>query len=177
MVIRHAEKPDKTTAGVDTSGKSGKDDLTVRGWQRAGALTVLFGPSAAVLSGDRLTTPKFLYASKDGSQRSMQTITPLSSKLGLPISPGSKGAEAELAKQARGCEGPVLISWQRERIPDLAANLLAGTPDASRHPKLWPVECFDVIWIFDLDPQSGAYCFSQMPQQLLPGDSENGITE
>jgi hypothetical protein len=40
MVVRHAEKPDKTddTHGVDSEGQKNKKDLAPRGWQRSGAL-------------------------------------------------------------------------------------------------------------------------------------------
>ena len=40
MVIRHAEKPDDagTISGIDVNGNQNREELTVRGWQRAGAL-------------------------------------------------------------------------------------------------------------------------------------------
>ena len=38
MVIRHAEKPNGQATGVKESGEPSSRDLTVRGWQRAGAL-------------------------------------------------------------------------------------------------------------------------------------------
>jgi hypothetical protein len=38
MVIRHAEKPDDagTISGIDVNGNQDREELTVRGWQRAG---------------------------------------------------------------------------------------------------------------------------------------------
>ncbi|MGF6303029.1 hypothetical protein OKW43_005714 [Paraburkholderia sp. WC7.3g] len=45
MVIRHAEKPVKGLAmGVDERGVGDNGHLTVRGWQRAGALARFFSP-------------------------------------------------------------------------------------------------------------------------------------
>jgi hypothetical protein len=48
MIIRHAEKPDPSAniVGVTEGGDVDKDDLTVRGWQRAGALVRFFNPVA-----------------------------------------------------------------------------------------------------------------------------------
>src|SRR5580704_1713391 len=42
LVVRHAEKPDgRLGSGVAQAGTIDKESLTVRGWQRAGALTHL----------------------------------------------------------------------------------------------------------------------------------------
>jgi hypothetical protein len=40
MIIRHGEKPagDGSDAGVSPEGNADAEDLTVRGWQRSGAL-------------------------------------------------------------------------------------------------------------------------------------------
>src|SRR5215469_3317059 len=92
MVIRHAEKPDATHAGVTAHGTEDKECLIVRGWQRAGALAVLFDPANGSLQNANLAVPKVIYASDpekgskvadaDGpvgskSKRPLQTITPL----------------------------------------------------------------------------------------------------
>jgi hypothetical protein len=37
-------------------------------------------------------------------------------------------------------------------------------------PEEWPDERFDLVWVFDLDPTSQDYRFSQQPQLLLSGD-------
>ena len=46
IIIRHAEKPDPQAniGGVSEAGGADRNDLTVRGWQRAGALVRLFNP-------------------------------------------------------------------------------------------------------------------------------------
>jgi len=53
MVIRHAEKPDKQAgiSGVTEAGMADKDELTVKGWQRAGALVRFFNPSVPARLG------------------------------------------------------------------------------------------------------------------------------
>lgn len=173
MVIRHAEKPNDVDAGVSRTGLTDKAALNVRGWQRAGALAVLFSPPPGVALHPALTTPRFLFASLASSQRPLQTLVPLSEKLQLPITGGRRGQEEELVRQVTACDGPVLISWQREQIPQLAKLLLTGSPDETNRPTSWPTSRFDVTWIFDL--QSDIYRFSQLPQHLLSGDSDSHI--
>ena len=91
ILLRHAEKPVKDNApfGVNRKGERNKESLTVRGWQRAGALTSLFVPPNGHLQHPSLATPQFLYASKPllrkGSRRSLQTITPLAERLEIKI--------------------------------------------------------------------------------------------
>jgi hypothetical protein len=175
MVIRHAEKPNAVDDGVSPTGKRGSQHLSPRGWQRAGALVALFAHPASTMVHQPLAKPDHLFAVKDGSRRSMQTVSPLSEKLGIPIRPGIRGNEAGLVDEAAALRGAVLIAWQRERIPAIAARLLAGSSDERRHPGIWPADCFDMVWVFDLHPATGTYLFTQVPQQLLSGDREHGL--
>jgi len=47
MIIRHAEKPyvdiKEKNYGVRMDGSKSEESLAVRGWQRAGAISLLFG--------------------------------------------------------------------------------------------------------------------------------------
>lgn len=173
MVVRHAEKPNDVDHGVSPAGLRDKSALSVKGWQRAGALVSLFAPPPEISLHPALATPRFLFASLVSSQRPLQTIVPLSEKLGLTINGGQRGCEADLVRQITACDGPVLVSWQREQIPQLAKLLLEGSPDKDKHPASWPPHRFDVIWVFNLE--AGVYRFSQVPQRLLAGDSDSGI--
>lgn len=173
MVIRHAEKPTETDNGVSPNGLRDKSALSVKGWQRAGALVALFAPPPGLPIQSGLAVPRFLFASFASSQRPRQTIIPLSEKLGLTINGGQRGQEAELVRQIVACDGPVLVSWQREQIPQLAKLLVDGSPDVNRVPASWPNHRFDLTWVFDLD--SNAYRFTQIPQRLLAGDTDSGI--
>lgn len=173
MVIRHAEKPNGADGGVSPTGLHDKAALSVRGWQRAGALVGLFAPSPGISLHPSLATPRFLFASLASSQRPLQTVLPLSEKLRLQVSGGQRGQEEELVRQVTVCDGPVLVSWQREQIPTLAKLLLTGSPDEANCPAQWSAHRFDVTWIFDLE--SGIYRFSQLPHRLLAGDSDSPI--
>jgi len=72
VLIRHGEKPDNPPSppsapcteppcGVDINGLSNGDSLIPQGWQRAGALAVLFDPEVGPLRSP-LTRPGRLYA-------------------------------------------------------------------------------------------------------------------
>lgn len=63
----------------------------------------------------------------------------------------------------------VLICWDHERIPAIAAAL--PTAPGTQIPD-WPDHRFDMIW--SLTRQDTAeYEFSQLPQLLLAGDSDS----
>ncbi|HEV3157639.1 MAG TPA: hypothetical protein VGZ00_09875 [Candidatus Baltobacteraceae bacterium] len=172
MVIRHAEKPSGMPPpnGVTADGEVDPDSLIIRGWQRAGALISLFDSAGGPLRNG-LTVPQKLFASNpqgDVSQRPLQTITPLAAHLGCTIDTRfSKGDEKDLVDAAKNFSRTVLISWQRERIPGIANRILGDTIA----PQDWPHDRFDVVWVFDLNQTTGQYVFSQVPQQLLAGDS------
>jgi hypothetical protein len=174
IVLRHAEKPAKDNApyGVTRKGERSKESLSVRGWQRAGALTSFFTPANGDLPHPSLAIPQFLYASKPlrrkGSRRPLETITPLAEKLAVEINSEFQLADFEkMVKAASAQAGVVLICWQREYIPDIASVILDSKKIA---PRDWPEDRFDLYWVFDLEPASSSYQFKQVPQSLLGGD-------
>jgi len=174
MLIRHAEKPAKDSVpyGVTRKGERSKESLEVRGWQRAGALITLFAPANGRSKNTSLAKPQFLFASKPlqrkGSRRPIETITPLAEKLDLKINSEFQRSQIEnMIDEASRCKGPVLICWQREYIPEIAAYILGNKKIA---PREWPENRFDMIWVFDLDRSSLKYKFKQVPQKLLGGD-------
>ena len=104
MIIRHGEKPGDGTRGVDASGAHDADSLTVRGWQRAGALPQVFGLRP------ELTAPRFVFAcfQSKHSQRALDTVTPLADRLGLRVNTSvARDDETRMASVARSCAGPV----------------------------------------------------------------------
>lgn len=180
MIIRHAEKPDGSGKpyGMTEDGDRDDESLTVRGWTRAGALVGLFDPRntdgspAALRPG--LSRPATIFASnpdKHGSKRPEETVTPLAAALGLKVDNRfPKGQEADLVAALNSAPGPVLISWQHENIDAIISHLGALTPTP---PKSWPGERYDVIYIFTRN--ANGWNFTQLPQNLLSGDSTKPI--
>jgi hypothetical protein len=186
-VIRHGEKPaDPPTPtaapgppfGVDVNGNQSIHALLQRGWQRSGALAVLFAPALGPLQAG-LRTPMTLFSpdygkpDKTQGHRTYQTIQGLSARLGVPISSlFPEGQESALASAViADYTGVVLICWEHQHIPAIATAL--PTVSGTQIPAAWPDDQFDVIWSFTLQPGAAPaeYVFSQIPQQLLGGDA------
>jgi hypothetical protein len=172
MVIRHAEKPDETGAvlGVDEYGRTNPNQLSVRGWQRAGALIRFFAPSGQSCSAG-IETPSAIFACKphNGSYsvRPFSTVSPLAASLGIPVQyETGKSDEAALLNAVKSVSGAVLICWPHEPIPSLVRGL-AGEPPGV--PAKWPGKRFDLVWI--LDRTGTGWHFYQAGQLLLPGDA------
>ena len=193
-VIRHGEKPadpppvspgkpssmPEPPFGIDADGNQDAHSLLPRGWQRSGALAVLFAPAAGTLQAG-LRTPTALYspsygvAHKTQEHRTYQTIQGLSGRLGLPIqSPLAEGQEPAVAQAVLAAGAEVaLVCWEHDHIPALAQAI--PTVDGTSVPAAWPGDRFDVIWTFTLDSSTGRYAFGQVPQQLLDGDADTVI--
>ena len=180
MIIRHGEKPAGKVAGVNEAGAKGDHHLSVRGWQRAGALACLFAPARGALQHGLLAKPAFIFASASGdsgtgtsrSRRSEETVGPLAERIGIAVDLRfSKGQEKALAEAAQACDGPVLIAWQHENI-SVIANFILGAQVA---PESWPSDRFDLIFVLTLNALDGRYSFAQVMQCVLAGDSERPL--
>ena len=197
MIIRHAEKPPAPPAspppfGVTPDGMRDEHSLSVRGWQRAGALVPFFATPEGIPS--LIKTPQFIYAAKvddddenphnaagerigTKGKRSQQTIAPIAEKLRSAVALNlafDKGDETAMITSAMACSGVVLICWVHENIPRIAGPIptYSGTPV----PATWPSDAqgngrFDVVWLFEFDAVAGTYRFSHIPQMLLAGDA------
>lgn len=174
MLIRHSERPsaDKKFRGVDLGGRKDKEELTVRGWQRAGALVRFFAPRDGRFVHPALGRPAVLFACKAGpaapSLRPQHTLLPLAEFLSdIELNCDYyEGEEAALVREVLGRRGPALIAWKHLTM-HVIANLILG--NASTAPQHWPYERYDLVWVFDRT-QDG-YAFTQVPQLLLAGDS------
>jgi hypothetical protein len=196
-IIRHGEKPADPPAvapgqtpaapvapfGVDFQGNQNLHSLLPRGWQRSGALAVLFDSAISPLQAGlqtpaALLSPSYGSADKTAEHRTYQTVQALSDRLGLAIvSAYPEGDEPALAAAVVSQNsGVVLICWEHDHIPSLASSLptVAGTVI----PSPWPGGRFDVIWTFTLAPGTAPpqYTFTQIPQQLLSGDADTVIS-
>ena len=195
-IIRHGEKPADPPAlgpgqavpvpappfGVDFQGNQDAHSLLPRGWQRSGALAVLFDPASGALQAGlqvpaALLSPSYGAPAKTTVHRTYQTIQGLSERLGIPIaSDFAEGEEPQLAASVVSTSsGVVLICWEHRHIPALASSL--PTSAGTVIPQKWPGDRFDVIWSFTLVPGSAPaqYTFGQIPQQLLSGDTGTPI--
>jgi hypothetical protein len=195
-IIRHGEKPPDPLPvgpgqfppppappfGIDDQGIQNAHSLLPRGWQRSGALTVLFDPAlgsprAGLQTPATLLSPSYGDPVKTTAHRTYQTIQGLSDRLGIPIvSAFAEGQEPQLAASVvSDYSGVVLICWEHDHIPALASSLPAIGGTAI--PQQWPGDRFDVIWTFTLvtGAPSAQYTFGQIPQQLLSGDANTVI--
>jgi hypothetical protein len=157
-LIRHAEKlTDK------------RPDLSQQGFLRAALIPNLFVPPAGA-TRPALPKPDFLFATarSKNSNRPFETAMPLSSALNLPISNEIENDNfADLAKLLLGGQYAgkvVLVAWHHGKLPDFAKTL-GATP-----PYIWPETQFDRIW--RIDYADGKAKLTDLPMQLLPGDSK-----
>ena len=179
MLIRHAERPAKVGSpyGMTPTGDQDVNSLSTVGWQRAGSLVSLFAPTKGPLQDSGLVRPTIIFATDVGhfseSKREQQTVTPLAGKLGIDVSSKYvKQNSDKVVKDALASQGNVLICWDHKFIPSVANGILGDTTTA---PQKWKRKRFDVVWVFDWDASAESYSFSQVPQQLLPGDSSRKI--
>jgi hypothetical protein len=180
MVIRHAEKPTgkDQNQGVREDGSVDPESLAVKGWQRAGALAVLFAREI----DPRLPIPNIVFATAlarhSESERPEETITPLCLRLKTAghltstVFSHAKGEEVPLVADVIQRQGVVLICWQHEAIPSIANAILGNNKIC---PQSWPGGRFDIVWTFDRRAD-GTWLFGQVPQLLLAGDRDNVVS-
>jgi hypothetical protein len=158
LLIRHAEKP---AEGID---------LAPAGFERAKLLPQLFGGAGAA-APHNLPRPDFLFAThvSKNSNRPVETITPLSQALGLPISHEIADKDfATLAKEllsGKYAGKVVLVAWHHGSLPGFA-RALGATPPYDP----WPDTQFDRVW--RIDYVGGKAMLVDVPQELLAGDSK-----
>ncbi len=175
MLIRHAERPsaDKSVRGVTEAGVKNKEELTVRGWQRAGALVRFFAPVENRFVHPALARPDILFACRAGpeapSLRPQHTLLPLAALLQAEFNCGYfEGEEEKLVQTVLSSRvSTALIAWKHNNMHVIANTILGNKTTA---PQYWPFDRFDLVWIFDR--RGGSFAFTQIPQLLLAGDRE-----
>ncbi len=160
LIIRHGEKPaDKNNV-----------HLSPRGVQRAQALTQLFLKKPQLLLFGK---PVAIFAFNnfgDGSERGVETATPLAKSLGLKLNTNfGPDQTREIANIILGNPAfnnkMVFLVWRHSNLQDLAVAFGAQNAPA------WDSIVFDRIWQIDFTPQGQVSSFKDIPEQLLPGDS------
>jgi hypothetical protein len=162
LIIRHGEKPPENAKSVD---------LNAQGKERADALPNLF--KASTTRPSPFPTPDFIFATKNTkhSFRPLETVMPLAKKLNQPINANYADEEYakladEILKNPKYAGKTALISWHHGMIPQLAEKL-----HATGMPEHWKGTVFDRVWQITYDKE-GAATFQDLPQHLLPHDSE-----
>jgi len=168
MIIRHAEKPDRHAGaiGVTEAGVPDKRELTPKGWQRAIALVRLFNPAAADRLPMGLAVPGAIFAAaptrNNPSKRSMDTVRPLATRLGLEIRADfAPHQERDLITAAMDASPAVLICWHHSRIPKLVGRLGIEIDD-------WPEAVYNRMLV--LDQAGEEWRLRVLAQRLLPDD-------
>ena len=168
LIIRHAEQHDEP--GIDGDGRLDRHSLTVRGWQRAGALIPFFRSADAPVP-----TPGAIFTSAvapgSESRRPQQTVAPLHAVL---RDGGSVAYDERFTKPETGAlmsevmtrHGTVLVAWEHSEIPACVAEL----PDAPPVPSEWPNDRYDLVWA--LERRGSGWAFTQIAQRLLAGDRQ-----
>lgn len=159
IILRHGEKPG------DPENSHDGTDLSTRGYERAGAL--------APYVPDQFGIPDFLFATQASkhSNRPIETITPLATKLGMKIhsdyADGEVSALADhLLKSDKYSNKVILICWHHGEIPALTQQL-GGTPPLEK----WPGNVFDRVWVLNFGETGVQAPVKNIPQRLLYGDS------
>ena len=155
LIIRHGEKPPEGQKNPD---------LSEHGFARADAL--------AKAIPEHFPKPDYLIATKrsKGSNRPVETITPLSRALNEPIESSFKDdafdqVANDVLTNPKYAGKVVLIAWHHGKIPALATALRAKNV-----PEKWKASVFDRVWEIDYD--HGAAKFKDLPEHALPGDSD-----
>jgi hypothetical protein len=161
IVIRHAEKP------LQNEGT----ELSEIGWARAKALPAIFDRADLKSFGP----PAALYAFKPktdgtGSIRPLQTLKFVSEKFVIKINTDfkkKKTADLDASILAdHTLDGKlVMICWEHDDLAGIAIGLGVKTPPA------YPDDRFDRMWLIQYDA-SGVATLTDLPEQLLPGDSD-----
>lgn len=191
IIIRHGEK-----LGDPSQDASGGPNLSIRGSARAAALPSLFLPAAPELdcaltadtmlkyfgasynqiksqgSPPRFAAPDFLFATQasDNSNRPVETITPLSIALQVPINANHPNGDfanvaQDILTNSKYTGKIVLVCWHHSTIPNLATAL------GIKSPPPWDGYVFDRIW--QITYTNGAASPKYLPQMLLYGDSSS----
>ncbi|MGH9864675.1 MAG: hypothetical protein ACRD4H_04600 [Candidatus Acidiferrales bacterium] len=177
MLIRHAERPsaDKSIRGVTEEDVKNKEELTVRGWQRAGALVRFFAPHDNRFVHPALARPEILFDCKAGlaapSLRPQHSLAPLARLIEAELNRDYyEGQEKELVQKVIAAQGTVLIAWKHNNMQFIANTILGNKTSA---PQYWPLDRFDLVWVFDRG--DGTWTFTQVPQLLLAGGRQDLI--
>lgn len=175
VLLRHAEKPEGDQRGVDERGHEDAGALSVRGWQRAGALVrwlvPLHRPAPFGLPAGLWAAPS---TPAHPSRRPALTLMPLGQWLSEPVRTELDVHDLDAAAAALLAEpGTQVVSWRHDDLPALAVAIARRVGvSAVGVPPQWPRDCFDQAWVFERQP-TPPWLFGSVAQQLLDGDADD----
>ena len=138
ILLRHAEKP-RDPANPHLSRTGVKSAERLAGFITTDRVMKRFGPPVAIYA-TRTTKD-------DDGQRTQETVTPLARALKLPVQTPALGKNYDgVAREVLGNPAyagkTVLICWNHEEIPQLAAAL-----GVRPMPPRWKGSVFDVVYV------------------------------
>ncbi|KWV58373.1 histidine phosphatase family protein [Bradyrhizobium macuxiense] len=182
FIIRHAEKPGDAWPGPGfmANGVSDTESLVIRGWQRVGAWTALFG--TALTAGD-YAKPDAIFAATPGSdtdpnqgpsRRPAETISALAARLAITPNEGfGKGDEKALVNAVLALKGVALVCWEHKAI---ISDIIPRIPvSKGKPPTKWDGSRFDVVLRFDRAKGDDKFAFKELFPKLLSGDSDKPL--
>lgn len=165
ILLRHAEKPEDPN----------DPGLSPRGWERARALPRIFTENTEL---KKLGPPDFLYAAGlkkiTSSLRSIQTLQFVGEIYNLEVHQNYIRDDYvslihDINTNTLFDEKIIVICWQHDILTDFLNGF--GIPQKIIYPK----KIFDRIWLVTYDNAENEApiktIFTDMPQQLLSGDS------
>ena len=133
-------------------------------WQRLQRGNIIRAPVPAAM------TPAIAVSATSSETKEIWRVSTNGGRLHLRSGTGPKYPIR--GKYTNGAQ-VVLLCWVRRHLPALAEAI--PTVNATAIPTAWPDDRFDIVWTFTLHPDAGRYVFGQVPQQLLPGDTDTPI--
>lgn len=173
LALRHGEKPanaedpgrplDDAGPGLDERGDINPASLTIRGWQRAGALA---GSRLCSLLPRQPVELSVLVPEYGSTQRhrAYETVHGLAQNLRVEPEPVCAADDVgTLLASVISRQGTVVVCWEHSALADFGRRLAPEVPEG------WPDGRFDLVWRFTPSEQA-LFSWEQFPQVLLPGD-------
>lgn len=187
VCVRHAEEPaeaiDQWGPGYNEFGHCSDNGLSIRGWQRAGALaaTALCGlvPSDELDKTLHIFVPH--YDGEPDHHRASLTIAPFARRIGAQLRTRRNKDQVVpgLCEDVLAVQRTAVVCWQHQNLAILVDKLFNDRDppvkgerrdDETGERLQWPTGRFDIIWVLSSSTGHPPYRLDEHLQCLLPGD-------